>query len=225
MSTMPDLPPGTPLGEKKSGEDDDEGRESHIIVSSSHSEGNLLSKFEPDPAGLLQGALEQINSQREELELDSSRFSLIVKEIGEIRRSLSQIRTKVEPDLYTEDRNMGVERGEEAPGVEPEIDQQEPLEVIPENTSRYEQAIKGLPLMGIRPEFIVIDQDDNSYLGRKDAAKMAKVSTRYMADLVTNEQVQSKTLNGHEKYIDLLSLTKFLLFERRPRGRPRKNQR
>ena len=118
---------------------------------------------------------------------------------------------------------MEIERGSESTGKDQESEQQ-PLEVIPENTSRYEQAIEGLPLMGKRPDFIVIDQDDQAYIGRKDAAEIADISKRYMSDLISRQQVKSTTLNGHERYVHLDSLVSFILFDRRPRGRPRKTK-
>ena len=78
--------------------------------------------------------------------------------------------------------------------------------------------------MGTRPEFFVVDNEGEVYLGKKDAAEMAGVSSGYMTELVSGGRISSTPFSGNGKYVSLRSLVNFLLYERRPRGRPRKNR-
>ena len=117
---------------------------------------------------------------------------------------------------------METERRIESTSTGQESEQQ-PLEVIPENTNRYEQAIEGLPLMGKRPGFILLDQEGEAYLRREDAAELAGYSKQHMHQLTAKKRFETVTPNGLEQFIHLNSFVRFLLYERRPRGRPRKN--
>ena len=114
---------------------------------------------------------------------------------------------------------MSIERGNDQ-----ELEGQQPLELIPENTNLYEQMARVLPLMGARPDFFLVDKDGEVYLRRKDAAKVSKLSTDYIRQL-EQERLDTVAPNGREKFVNLKSLVKYVLFDRQPVGRPRKKKR
>jgi len=91
-----------------------------------------------------------------------------------------------------------------------------------DTTNLYDLLRERLPLDGIRPLSIHVDQEGNPYLSLEEAAKFAGLSIGRLRDLIYTDRLVGRKLGGPANFIDLFSLVDYIDHGRkRPGPKPR----
>lgn len=87
----------------------------------------------------------------------------------------------------------------------------------------YRSIIADPRLRGYEPEAIVVDKGGEVFLSAKDAATIINLSPGRLRALVSENRLDAFKPGGHDLFISLHSIDRFIIEGRKAPGRPSKN--
>lgn len=91
-------------------------------------------------------------------------------------------------------------------------------------TGLYQSLAADPLLKGYKPDAILIDENDDIYLSIKDAIHITKLSPERLRGLVSENRLDAIRPGGHDLFLSLKSINKYLTEGRKPPGRPKKKK-